>query len=109
MKTYDIIIIGGGLAGTSSALNLSQKGYSVLVIEKEDSSFKRACSGGMAASVQDYINLDITDTIESEIKSVNFTWNSSDKVIADLSGESPFWIINRVKLENLLRNEAIKS
>jgi len=32
---FDVVIIGGGLSGSSTALNLSKKGYSVLVIEKE--------------------------------------------------------------------------
>ena len=34
MKEFDTIIIGGGLSGSSTALNLSKKGYSVLIIEK---------------------------------------------------------------------------
>ncbi len=33
-KKYDYIIIGSGFGGSVSALRLSQKGYSVLVIEK---------------------------------------------------------------------------
>jgi len=32
---FDVVIIGGGLSGSSTALNLSKKGYSVLIIEKE--------------------------------------------------------------------------
>ena len=36
MKTeYDILIIGGGPAGSSAATFLSRKGFSVLVLEKE--------------------------------------------------------------------------
>ena len=35
MKGFDVVIIGGGLSGSSTALNLSKKGYSVLIIEKE--------------------------------------------------------------------------
>jgi cholesterol oxidase len=33
-KTYDYVIIGSGFGGSVSALRLSEKGYSVLVIEK---------------------------------------------------------------------------
>ena len=35
MIGFDVVIIGGGLSGSSTALNLSKKGYSVLIIEKE--------------------------------------------------------------------------
>ncbi len=33
-KTYDYVIIGSGFGGSVSAHRLSEKGYSVLVIEK---------------------------------------------------------------------------
>lgn len=42
MKEYDIIIIGAGLYGLYSALSVGEKGKRVLVLEKEDSAFKRA-------------------------------------------------------------------
>ena len=108
MKEFDIIIIGGGLSGSSTALYLSKKGYSVLVIEKEKIHNIKPCAGGMASSMQKFIPLDIEKIIEAKIRNVEFTWKASDNVIADLSGESPFWIINREKLDLLLLDEALK-
>ena len=108
MKEFDIIIIGGGLSGSSTALYLSKKGYSVLVIEKEKIHTIKPCAGGMASSMKKFIPLDIEKVIESKIRNVEFTWKASDNVIADLSGESPFWIINREKLDLLLLDEALK-
>ena len=108
MKEFDIIIIGGGLSGSSTALYLSKKGYSVLVIEKEKVKTMKPCAGGMASSMKKFLPLDIETVIESKIRNVEFTWKASDKVIADLSGESPFWIINRDKLDLLLLNQALK-
>ena len=107
MKEFDIIIIGGGLSGASTALNLSKKGYSVLIIEKEVTGEIKQCSGGMASSMKRYLPLDIDQAIESKIKNVEFRWKSSDNVIADLSGESPFWIVRREKLDKILLDEAI--
>ena len=107
MKEFDIIVIGGGLSGSSTALNLSKKGYSVLIIEKEKFGDIKACAGGMASSMKKFIPLDIDQAIESKIKNVEFRWKSFDNVVADISGESPFWIIRREKLDKLLLDEAL--
>ncbi|WP_288262003.1 NAD(P)/FAD-dependent oxidoreductase [uncultured Prochlorococcus sp.] len=109
MKGFDVVIIGGGLSGSSTALNLSKKGYSVLVIEKEKNQAYKPCAGGMASSMQKFLPLDIKDSIESKIKNVEFRWKASDNVIADLTGESPFWIIKREKLDQLLLDESIRN
>jgi len=108
LKEFDIVVIGGGLAGSSTALNLSKKGYSVLIIEKEKGENIKPCAGGMASSMKKFLPLDINEAIESKIMNVEFRWKSSDNVVADLSGESPFWIVRREKLDKLLLNEALK-
>ena len=105
MKEYDIIIIGGGLSGSSTALNLSKKGYSVLIIDKEASGSIKPCAGGMASSMRKYLPLDIDESIESKIRTVEFRWESSDNVVADLSGESPFWIIRRDAVDKEKKDE----
>ena len=109
MKGFDVLIIGGGLSGSATALNLSKKGYSVLVIEKEKFQDYIPCAGGMASSMQKFLPLDIKDAIESKIKNVEFRWKGSDNVIADLTGESPFWIIKREKLDQLLLDESLRN
>ena len=109
MKGFDVVIIGGGLSGSSTALNLSKKGYSVLVIEKDKFQDYKPCAGGIASSMQKFLPLDITDSIESKIKNVEFRWKAEDNVTADLTGESPFWIIKREKFDQLLLNESSKN
>ena len=109
MNGFDVIIIGGGLSGSSTALNLSKKGYSVLIIEKQKCHNYKPCAGGMASSMKKFLPLDIEDSIESKIKNVEFRWMAADNVIADLTGESPFWIIKREKLDQLLLDKSIKN
>ena len=109
MIGFDVVIIGGGLSGSSTALNLSKKGYSVLIIEKEKFQDPKPCAGGMASSMQKFLPLDIEDSIESKIKNVEFRWKSEDNVTADLTGESPFWIIKREKFDQLLTDESLRN
>jgi len=106
---FDVVIIGGGLSGSSTALNLSKKGYSVLIIEKEKFQDYKPCAGGMASSMLRFLPLDIEDSIESKIKNVEFRWKAADNVTADLTGESPFWIVKREKLDQLLLNESLSN
>ena len=109
MIEFDVVIIGGGLSGSSTALNLSKKGYSVLIIEKEKSQDYKPCAGGMASSMQRFLPLNIEDCIESKIKNVEFRWKAADNVTADLTGESPFWIVKREKLDQLLLDESLSN
>ena len=109
MIEFDVVIIGGGLSGSSAALNLSKKGYSVLIIEKEKLQDYKPCAGGMASSMQRFLNLNIEDCIESKIKNVEFRWKAADNVTADLSGESPIWIVKREKLDQLLLDESLSN
>ena len=109
MIEFDVVIIGGGLSGSSTALNLSKRGYSILIIEKEELQDYKPCAGGIASSMKRFLPLNIEDSIESKIKKVEFRWRASDNVTADLSGESPFWIIKREKFDQLLLDESLKN
>jgi len=102
-----VIIIGGGLSGSSTAVHLSNKGYSVLILEKSSHKTIIPCAGGMAATMRDFLPINIEKAIETEVKKVHFTYESKDKVIAELSGESPFLIVKREELDNLLIDKAI--
>jgi len=63
----------------------------------------------MASSMQRFLPLNIEDCIESKIKNVEFRWKAADNVTADLTGESPFWIIKREKLDQLILNESLSN
>jgi len=106
LKIFDVIIIGGGLSGSSTAVHLSDKGYSVLVLEKLSHKSIIPCAGGMAATMRNFLPIDIQKAIETEVKRVHFTYESKDKVIAELSGVSPFLIVKREVLDNLLIDKA---
>ncbi len=106
MKLFDVIIIGGGLSGLSTAVHLSNKGYSILVLEKSSHKSIIPCAGGMAATMRNFLPIDIEKAIETEVKRVHFTYESKDKVIAELTGESPFLIVKREVLDNLLIEKA---
>ena len=109
MNRRDVLILGAGVAGSSAAYYLASKGHKVTLIEKSDNSLIKPCAGGIASSVQDFFPFKLNSVVEETINRVDFRWNSEDQVIADLPGESPFWIVRREKLDMLLREKSINA
>ncbi|WP_317045319.1 FAD-dependent oxidoreductase [Formosa algae] len=57
---FDVIIVGGGLAGLSSAIHLSKGNLNVLVIEKNSYPKHKVCGEYISNEVLPYLNfLDI--------------------------------------------------
>lgn len=52
---YDVAIIGGGLAGLVSAIELSRAGLSVLLVEKKEYPFHRVCGEYISNEVLPYL------------------------------------------------------
>ena len=55
-QQFDVTIIGGGLAGLSLSIQLAQKGYAVILFEKEQYPFHKVCG--------EYISMESWDFIE---------------------------------------------
>ncbi len=109
MSIKDVLIVGAGAAGSSAAFHLANKGISVSLLEKNQQPNPKPCGGGMASSVQQWFPFEMKPIVEDVIKTVEFTWNLSDPVVADLSDSEPFWIIRREKLDFFLQNKAINA
>ncbi len=107
MNIKDVAIIGGGASGASAAFHLANSNKDVILLEKNEESIPKSCGGGMAASVQDLFPFNLNQTIEQVIKTVEFSWCLSDHVVAELPGSSPFWIVNRTKLDSFIIENAI--
>lgn len=50
--TYDVIVIGGGVAGCSGALHLARRGYEVLILEKGTYPQDKLCGEFLSPEVQ---------------------------------------------------------
>ena len=78
MKPYDVIIIGGGLAGLVSALHLSKKKLSVAVIEKNAYPKHKVCGEYISNEVLPYLKSLDFDPIALKAKEIsNFIISSS--------------------------------
>ena len=108
MKSDDVLIIGAGASGSTAAFHLAKEGFKVKIVDKASSFQLKPCAGGMAASVQKFFPFSLDPIIDEIITKVNFTWCLSDQVIAELPGNSPFWIVKRENLDRYISTNAIE-
>jgi flavin-dependent dehydrogenase len=72
--SYNVIIVGGGLAGLASAVHLSKKGLSVLLIEKNEYPKHKVCGEYISNEVLPYLKaLDFNPFDFGAKNMVNFT------------------------------------
>ena len=109
MTLIDVAIIGGGASGTTTAFHLANKSKKVCILEKNIFSPEKICGGGMSAAVQNWFPFKLLPIVDEVITNVEFSWCNTDKVVAELSGSSPFWIVKREKLDSFLLDQALNS
>lgn len=69
--TYDLAVIGGGLAGLSLAIQIANAGYNVILFEKEKYPFQRVCGEYISYESWDFLQslgLDLDSLNVSHIK-----------------------------------------
>lgn len=107
MKKYDVVVIGGGLAGLTLAQRVAEKGSSVLVLEKKDVIGKRPIrcgeAFGPASDWPEEIPFDHS-WVETEIKTVKVVAPGGD--LYNLVRHGLGWVINREIMEKWLAKRA---
>ena len=106
----DIVIIGGGLAGLTSAIHLAKSGLKVTLIEKNDYPKHKVCGEYISNEVLPYfqwLNLDISILKPTHISKMEFS-TATGKII---SGALPLggFGISRYELDNYLYHKAIEN
>lgn len=106
----DVVIIGGGLAGLTSAIHLSKSGLKVTLIEKNDFPKHKVCGEYISNEVLPYfqwLGLDILALNPSKISKVQFSI-SSGKTINQILPLGGFGI-SRYELDFYLHQKAIEN
>lgn len=108
MIDADVLIIGGGLAGLTAAIHLSQIGYSVTLLEKESYPLHKVCGEFVSNEIRDYLkwlDVDIEVLSPSEISHLHFAAASGKYVTAKLHMGG--FGISRFKFDEFLYHKAI--
>jgi len=103
---YDIIIAGGGPAGSIAAERATKNGLSVLVLEKEAYPRDKACGGGVSQKALEVIGGIDKGLVEREIFGAriflhdyqNFTGRLGSRVaITTMRRDLDHWLVNRAE------------
>lgn len=105
--TYDVAIIGGGLAGLAAAIQLSKSGYAVVLLEKETYPFHKVCGEYISMESWDFLQrlgVPLTHMQLPEITTLQLT-SPNGKAFTTPLPLGGFGI-SRYRLDNLLADIA---
>lgn len=107
-QLFDVAIIGSGPSGAIAAYKLAEKGFSVIIIEKEEIPRYKTCGGGLVARGKNMIPFDISSVIDSEFKEIDIHFSKQNIHLKSRRKEPIVSMVMRDKFDELIVLEAKK-
>jgi geranylgeranyl reductase family protein len=104
-QSADVIIVGGGPAGSSTAYMLARQGIDVLVLEKQKMPRYKTCGGGVNIRAARHIPFSIEPVVEKVIHKYRFTYRG-EKPFERASHEPLTYMTQRMRLDQFLLEQA---
>lgn len=107
---YDIVVVGGGPAGSSVSRFCSEKGLKVLMVEKrQEIGSPKRCGEGLSRSAVGRMGIEVDPSWSLRtIKGASVYSPKGKKIIADFDGPEG-WVIERKMFDKYLANMASKA
>jgi geranylgeranyl reductase family protein len=110
---YDVVIVGAGPAGSTAAYILSQKGYNILLLDKEHFPRKKLCGGCLTAKTLWQLKRVFNETEESltknniiNFKSFRFDVRYKTKVLVSPISPLSYYFVDRQVYDAFLLQKA---
>ncbi len=65
---YDVIVVGSGPSGSTTALRLARCGWRVLLLERDRLPRAKTCAGGLPRKTLEAVGIDVSDVAEASIR-----------------------------------------
>jgi geranylgeranyl reductase family protein len=105
VKRFDVIVIGGGPAGSMTSYRLAQSGASVLLLDKARFPRDKPCGGGLTMRAVHHLPVDVTPVVEERIDVVELRFRYGEAVVR--RSPQPFvWMTQRRRLDAFLLDAA---
>ena len=105
---YDVIVVGAGPGGSTSARELALRGLSVLMLDKAEFPRDKPCGGGLTVRCANTLDLDLTRVIERTITCVTVTRRGGSAFLR----KSPTvltYMTQRSQLDAFLAEQAVEA
>ncbi|MFQ5792952.1 MAG: FAD-dependent oxidoreductase, partial [Acidobacteriota bacterium] len=105
---YDVIVVGAGPAGSTTARECAGRGLSVLMLDKAEFPRDKPCGGGVTVRAAKLLPLDFSDVIERVAVGMRLTCRGSH-VLTRYSEEDLVYFTQRRRLDAFLAERAAAS
>ena len=102
MEQIDILIVGGGPAGATAGRFLSEKGFDVLLVQR-NCDYRKPCGGGIRSEAFSTFEID-PNIAEKTVNEINIFFK--EKKVSINIEETPIYIVDRKKFDKYLRQKA---
>lgn len=105
---YDVIVVGGGPAGSTAARECAARGLSVLLLDKASFPRDKPCGGGVTLRAARLLPFDLAPVIERSIYGFDLTFYPHGGFTRDID-QPLFYLTQRSRLDHFLLEQAVKA
>ncbi|HLE76878.1 MAG TPA: NAD(P)/FAD-dependent oxidoreductase [bacterium] len=108
MQQYDVIIVGAGPAGSTTARECAARGRSVLLLEKEAFPRDKPCGGGVNVRAAALLPFDLSPVVERTVSTVSFSVRQAAH-FTRTSARPLTYMTQRARLDHYLVERAVEA